>query len=57
MSPTTAEEILKLIDDFEEKKSAGSDGISCHLIKLTKHVVVLILVYLFNACLNNSVFP
>ena len=57
MTPTVADEILKLIDDLDEKKSAGSDGISCHLIKLTRFIVVPILVNLFNACMYNSVFP
>ena len=28
MSPTTPEEVLKLIDNLEAKKSPGSDGIS-----------------------------
>ena len=32
MTPTTPDEIMKLIDNLDEKKSAGSDGIPCHLI-------------------------
>ena len=57
MTPTSADEILKLIDDLDENKSTGSDGISCHLIKLTKFIVAPLLVNLFNACMYTSVFP
>ena len=57
MSPTTPEEVLKLIDNLEAKKSPGSDGIPCFLIKLTKVIIAPILANLFNACLFQSVFP
>ena len=57
MTPTTVEEIMKLIDDLDEKKSSGSDGISCHLIKLSKFIIAPILVNLFNSCMYLSVFP
>ena len=57
MTPTTPDEIMKLIDNLDEKKSAGSDGIPCHLIKLTKLVIAPLLANLFNACMYHSVFP
>ena len=57
MSPTTPEEVIKLIDKLDAKKAPGSDGIPCHLIKLTKVVIAPILANLFNTCLSQSVFP
>ena len=57
MSPTTPEEVMKLIDNSNATKAPGSDGIPCHLIKLTKMVIAPILANLFNACMCHSIFP
>ena len=57
MSPTTLDEINKLIDNLDAKKAPGSDGIPCYLIKLTKCIIAPVLCNLFNVCMNVSIFP
>ena len=57
MSPTSPDEIMKLIDSLDLKKAAGSDGIPSHLIKKTKAIIAPILSRLFNVCINKSIFP
>ena len=57
MSPTTLDEIIKLIDNLDAKKAPGSDGIPCYLIKLTKLIIAPVLCNLFNVCMNVSSFP
>ena len=58
MSPTSIDEIIKLIDGLDAKKAPGSDGIPCFLIKLTKYIIAPVLCKLFNVCMYLlSVFP
>ena len=57
LSPTTLEEVLKLIESLDTKKAAGSDGIPCFLIKKTKCIIAPVLCSLFNVFINESVFP
>ena len=57
MTPTSPLEILEYIDKLDSKKAAGSDEISCHLIKLTRLIIAPILSNLFNVCIYKSVFP
>ena len=57
MSPTSLDEIVKLIDSLDTNKAPGSDGIPCYLIKMTKSIIAPVLCDLFNVCINKSVFP
>ena len=57
MAPTTPHEILKYIDKLDINKAAGSDEISCLLIKLTRLIIAPVLSRLFNVCIFKSVFP
>ena len=57
MSPTTLNEVMKLIESLDTKKAAGSDGIPCFLIKKTKAIIAPVLCNLFNVCINVAVFP
>ena len=57
MTLSTSYEFEKLIDELDIKKAAGSDGIPCHLIKLTKAIIAPILSSLFNVCIFKSIFP
>ena len=57
MTPTTPLEILEYIDKLDSKKAAGSDEISCHMIKLTRLIIAPLLSNLFNVCIYKSVFP
>ena len=57
MSPTSIDEIIKLIDGLDAKKAPGSDGIPCFLIKMTKYIIAPVLCNLFNVCMHLSVFP
>ena len=57
MTPTTPVEILEYIDKLDITKAAGSDEISCLLIKLTRFIIAPILSNLFNVCIYTSTFP
>ena len=57
MSPTSLDEILRLIDSLDAKKAPGSDSIPCYLIKMAKLVIAPVLCNLFNVCMNVSIFP
>ena len=54
---TTVEEIEKLIRLFNSNKAPGFNGISNYIIKCTVRIVSLILVKLFNSCMELGIFP
>ena len=57
MTPTSKEEIIKIIEKLDLKKSAGSDKITSCIIHLTKYIIAPILANLFNVCIFNGIFP
>ena len=54
---TTIEEIEKLIDKLKSNKAPGIDGISNYIIKSSTKVISLVLMKLFNQCMEEGIFP
>ena len=56
LSPTTREEVLKIIGKFQNKNSTGLDGISPKVLKLFPNSLILCLVHIFNLSLSQGKF-
>ena len=57
LSPTTPQEIMRLIEKLPNKKSSGHDGISNTLLKELKLELSIILCDIFNKSIQEGVFP
>ena len=56
-TPTSTDELKKLIDSLELNKGPGIDGINSYIIKKTRDVIAPKLVHLFNSCIDVGKFP
>ena len=56
-SPTSNNEILKIINTFLPKTSSGEDGLSMKILKRIKHIIVDSLSLIINQSLNTGIFP
>lgn len=56
-TPTTIEEVTKIIDNLDSNTGCGIDGISAKTIKCIKSEIVNSLTVCINTCLNRGVFP
>lgn len=57
ITPTTVEEVEKIIDNLKTNTSCGLDGISTKIIKCVKDLIVTNLTACINKCLNDGCFP
>ena len=57
MPDSTTSEILKLIIDIDAKKACGFDEINNKIIKKTSETVAPFLKTLFNACMQQGIYP
>jgi len=57
ITSTCSEEILKLINLLEDKKSTDPYDIPVRLVKLSKNILCTYLADTFNNCMQNGVFP
>ena len=57
LSPTSPTEILNLINELPNKKSAGHDTINNVLLKSLKTVLLELLSIVFNKSMNEGIFP
>ena len=57
LSPTTPNEIMRLIEKLPNKRSSGHDGISNILLKELKVELSIILCDIFNESMQEGVFP
>ena len=57
MTDSTTSEILKLIVDIDAKKACGFDEINNKIIKKTSEIVAPFLKTLFNACMQQGIYP
>ena len=57
MAPTTANELITLINQLPNKPSSGHDNISNILLKQLHHSLVTPLEILFNMSLRDGIFP
>jgi len=57
ITSTCSEEILKLINLLEDKKSTDPYDIPVRLVKLSKNILCTYLADIFNNCMQNGVFP
>ena len=55
--PTTDNEVLKTIDELDNKSSSGLDNISTVLVKISSEVTVPYLTYLINLSFFNGKIP
>jgi hypothetical protein len=57
ISPTTQEEVLKIINSLKNKKSSGFDGFNSAFLKSVGDFIAPILCYLINQSFQTGVFP
>ena len=56
-SPTTEEEVIRLIKNLDAKKSTGHDNISILIIKKLANELSIPLTYIFNLSLSSGIVP
>jgi len=57
ITPTCSEEVLKLINLFDDKKFTDPYDIPVRLVKLSKNIICTYLADIFNNCVQNGVVP
>jgi len=57
ITPICSEEILKLINLVDDKKSTDPYGMPVRLVKLSKNIICTYLSDIFNNCVRNGIFP
>ena len=57
MSPTTQEEIIRIIDKLPNKRSSGHDNLSNLLLKNISKEIAMPLEQIFNLSLESGIFP
>ena len=57
ITPTCSEEIQKLINLLDDKKSTDPYDIPVRLVKLSKNIICTYLAAIFNNCVQNGIFP
>ena len=57
LHPVTLEFVTKEIDHLNKDKATGEDGISCNILKLSKHVIAQSLTDIINKSLIRGVVP
>ncbi|KAJ0177653.1 hypothetical protein K1T71_006526 [Dendrolimus kikuchii] len=57
LEPVTVEEVQDFIKALKPRKAPGNDGISHKLLKILPAQLILIMVSIFNAAINNCQFP
>ena len=55
--PIAVHEVSKYISQISTKKSAGIDGISGFILKLSLPFTIETLTYIYNLCINSGTFP
>ena len=57
LTPTTPEEVIKVINSFSASKSTGPNSIPVHILKLLKHDISEPISFLINRSFTTGVFP
>jgi hypothetical protein len=57
LSPVSTKEFLDTIDLVTKKKSAGSDGVPCHILKYCATYLTKPLIFIINESFSSGVFP
>lgn len=57
LSPTSGEEVSKIISSLKGKMSAGVDGIPDYIVKVAKTEISNILSHMINASFDSGIFP
>ena len=57
LNPVCTQEIIGIVNGFENSKAPGIDGINSSILKKCIHLISEPLSFIFNLCLSNGVFP
>lgn len=57
MSPTSAEEVSRIIEKLKTGENSGLDNIPAEMLKNTSDVITAPLTQVFNSCYEESIFP